>query len=56
MAAIVVVSNLIGMSLPFIFTKIGQDPTVASSPLITSIADASGLLIYFFFASLLLGL
>jgi magnesium transporter len=56
MAAIVVVSNLIGMSLPFIFTKVGQDPTVASSPLITSIADAAGLTIYFFFASRLLSL
>ncbi len=54
MASIVLVSNLIGMSLPFIFTKVGQDPTVASSPLITSIADAAGLLIYFFFASQLL--
>ncbi|MFU8890671.1 MAG: magnesium transporter [Anaerosomatales bacterium] len=47
MAAIVVVSNIIGMSLPFLFTKIGQDPTVASSPLITSLADVTGLLIYF---------
>ena len=56
MASIVIVSNLIGMSLPFIFTKIGQDPTVASSPLITSIADAAGLTIYFFFASQLLSL
>ncbi|MBE0416900.1 MAG: magnesium transporter [Coriobacteriia bacterium] len=56
MAAIVIVSNLIGMSLPFIFTRVGQDPTVASSPLITSIADAAGLTIYFFFASRLLSL
>jgi len=47
MAAIVVVSNIIGMSLPFLLTKIGQDPTVASSPLITSLADVTGLLIYF---------
>lgn len=56
MATIVLVSNLIGMSLPFIFEKVGRDPTVASSPLITSIADAAGLLIYFFFASQLLAL
>jgi magnesium transporter len=47
MAAIVVVSNIIGMSLPFLLTRIGQDPTVASSPLITSLADVTGLLIYF---------
>ena len=56
MASIVIVANLIGMSLPFIFEKTGQDPTVASSPLITSIADAAGLAIYFFFASRLLSL
>ncbi len=56
MATIVIVSNLIGMSLPFLFTKYGRDPAVASSPLITSIADAAGLLIYFFYASRLLGL
>lgn len=54
MTCIVIVSNLIGVSLPFIFTKVGQDPAVASSPLITSIADAAGLAIYFFFASQLL--
>ena len=54
MAAIVVVSNIIGMSLPFLFTKIGQDPTVASSPLITSLADVTGLLIYFGIARVVL--
>jgi len=54
MATIVFVANLIGMSLPFVFGKIGRDPTVASSPLITSIADAAGLLIYFSYAAQLL--
>lgn len=56
MAAIVVVSNLIGMSLPFLLMKVGQDPTVASSPLITSLADVTGLLIYFSIASVILKL
>ncbi|MBS3956055.1 MAG: magnesium transporter [Clostridiales bacterium] len=56
MAGIVLVANLFGMSLPFFFTRIGWDPAVASSPMITSIVDVTGLLIYFFVASRLLSL
>ena len=56
MAGIVLVANLAGMSLPFFFTRIGWDPAVASSPMITSIVDVTGLLIYFFVASQLLRL
>lgn len=37
---------IVGMSLPFIFTRFGADPATASAPLITSIADISGVLIY----------
>lgn len=47
MAGIVLVANLVGTFLPFILTRFHVDPAVASSPLITTIADASGLLIYF---------
>lgn len=47
MAAIVLVANLVGTLLPFILTRFKIDPAVASSPLITTVADASGLLIYF---------
>ncbi len=47
MGCIVVVANLIGTMLPFVLTKFNVDPAVASSPLITSMADASGLFIYF---------
>lgn len=56
MMAIVVVSNLIGMILPFGLTLLRLDPAVASSPLITTISDATGLLIYFAIASLILNL
>lgn len=56
MAAIVLVANLMGMSLPFIFTKLKMDPAMASSPMITSFVDVTGLIIYFFIASKLLGL
>jgi magnesium transporter len=43
----VMTGSLIGMSLPFIFTRLKLDPATASAPLITSIADISGVIIYF---------
>lgn len=55
MVAIVVVANLIGVLLPFTLTKLKLDPAVASSPLITSVMDAVGLLIYFSIAATVLG-
>uniref|UniRef100_A0A7C3YSC5 Magnesium transporter MgtE n=1 Tax=candidate division WOR-3 bacterium TaxID=2052148 RepID=A0A7C3YSC5_UNCW3 len=55
MGAIILFSNLIGFSLPFILAKLGVDPAVASSPLITSLADGGGLAIYFIIARMVLG-
>lgn len=54
MVVIVLVGSLIGMSLPFILTRFKLDPASASAPLITSICDAAGVLIYFNVANLLL--
>jgi len=54
MLTIIVAANLIGVMLPFILTKMGLDPAVASNPLITSITDVLGLLIYFAIASMVL--
>ena len=51
MIAIVLFSSIIGMSLPFIFRKLGRDPAAASAPLLTSLADILGILIYFSIAS-----
>jgi multiple sugar transport system permease protein len=48
--------NLIGMILPFILTRLKLDPAVASGPLITSIADAVGLIVYFTIATAILGI
>jgi len=50
-----VLTNLLGAVLPFVLTRLRRDPAVASGPLITSIADTVGLLIYFGYAVLLLG-
>jgi magnesium transporter len=49
-----IVTSLLGAVLPFVLSKTGRDPAVASGPLITSIADTVGLLIYFGYATLLL--
>jgi magnesium transporter len=55
MVSMMVATNMIGMILPFVLTALGRDPATASGPLITSIADAVGLVIYFSYAVLVLG-
>lgn len=47
MVAIVFVSNTFGALLPFILSRLKVDPAAASTPLITSIMDVLGLIIYF---------
>ncbi|NYS23623.1 magnesium transporter [Rhodobacteraceae bacterium 2376] len=54
MVLIVLVGSLIGMSLPFILSKFKLDPAAASAPLVTSLADAIGVIIYFAMATWLL--
>lgn len=56
MTLVVVVGSVVGMLLPFIFTKLKIDPATASAPLITSISDITGVFIYFTVASKILGL
>ncbi|MGN1320638.1 MAG: magnesium transporter [Acutalibacteraceae bacterium] len=50
----VIVAKLIGCTLPILAKKIGFDPAVMASPLITTIVDAISLLIYFGIASVIL--
>ncbi len=52
----VVCAKLVGCSLPLLAEKIGFDPAVMASPFITTIVDALSLLIYFRFATLVLGI
>ena len=47
----VVVAKLIGSSLPILAHKVGLDPAVMASPIITTAVDAIALLLYFFIAS-----
>jgi magnesium transporter len=54
MLIIVLVANIFGALLPFALDRMNIDPAVASSPLITSIMDVLGLIIYFSIAVILL--
>lgn len=56
MVFIVLIGCLIGMSLPFLLNQLRMDPASASAPLITSICDASGVIIYLYIASQFLSL
>lgn len=51
----VLVAKIVGCSLPLIAKRLGFDPAVMASPFITTIVDAMSLLLYFFFAKILLG-
>ncbi len=51
----VMFSQFVGCVLPMLADRIHLDPAVMASPLITTIVDASSLLIYFNVASILLG-
>lgn len=48
-----VVAALVGFVIPWLVYLIGQDPAAASNPIVTTIKDVSGLLIYFGLATLL---
>ena len=56
MVLVVIAGIVIGMSLPFILNRFGLDPAASSAPLITSIADGIGVIVYLTLATVLLGL
>ena len=51
----VLCAKLVGCTLPLLAKRVGFDPAVMASPFITTIVDAISLLIYFRFATLILG-
>lgn len=52
----VIIAKMVGCTMPMVAKKLGFDPAVMASPFITTIVDALSLLIYFRFASVILGL
>jgi magnesium transporter len=51
MVIVVLAGSLIGMSLPFVLSALKMDPATSSAPLVTSLADIAGVVIYFGIAS-----
>ncbi len=53
---VITVATTIGTFLPMLVKKIGFDPALIATPLITTTIDVTALLIYFMIARHLLGL
>lgn len=49
-------ANTIGALVPLVARRLGLDPALVSAPLITTVVDATGLMIYLLLAKVLLGL
>lgn len=56
MVAVVLWANLVGAVLPVLLRAVKLDPAVVSAPLVSTLVDATGLVIYFTIAGLLLNL
>jgi magnesium transporter len=56
MLLVVLFGSMLGMIMPFLLARLNLDPATASAPLITSIADVAGILIYFSVALVILGI
>ncbi|HKJ45137.1 MAG TPA: magnesium transporter [Balneolales bacterium] len=54
MICIILWANILGSLLPIVLTKLKLDPAVISSPLLTTVVDSTGLIIYFSVANVLL--
>ena len=56
MVVVVFMANLVGAVLPIAVQAVNLDPAVVSAPLVTTLVDATGLIIYFTVARIVLGL
>lgn len=56
LTCIIIWSNLVGAMLPLVLTRLRLDPALVSSPLVATLIDSSGILIYFTIAQMLLHL
>lgn len=54
MVAVVIIGGAVGILLPFVLVKLNLDPAAASAPLITSLVDILGVIVYFSIATALL--
>lgn len=54
MALTVLLATIVGFAIPWVLAKLNWDPAAGSDPLITTIKDVTGLLIYFSLARVLM--
>ncbi|MCG5510293.1 magnesium transporter [Ectothiorhodospira lacustris] len=54
MVLVVITGSMFGMVLPFILARFKLDPATASAPLVTSVVDVAGIVMYFAVATLVL--
>ena len=56
MVVVVLMGSMLGMCMPLLLNKVKLDPATASTPLVATIADVVGVLLYFGIATALLGI
>ena len=54
LVGVVMFGSLVGAMLPFFLRRLGFDPAVSSAPLVATLVDVTGLVIYFTIASVIL--
>jgi magnesium transporter len=54
LVGVVTWGTLAGSMLPFLLRRLGLDPAAASAPMVSTISDVAGIMIYFTVASLVL--
>ena len=56
LVTICTLATIVGSSMPLFARILGVDPAVVSAPVVTTVVDATGLLVYFLIAAAVLGL
>lgn len=56
LVSICTIATAVGSVLPVVAGRLGLDPAVVSAPFITTLVDASGLLVYFLYAKTVFGI
>lgn len=56
LVAICTLATLVGSGMPLLATRLGIDPAVVSAPVVTTVVDASGLVVYFLIARAVIGI
>jgi len=50
LVVICTIASLVGSAMPLLANRLGIDPAVVSAPFVTTVVDATGLVIYFLIA------